>query len=99
MNLGIRDAVGLGATVAKHIQSTGTELSPAIDTNLQVLQDFAQERHGRASKQIIMTKRFTWLVGSLMNPWSIHYWFVYLLGSIPFFRRNLIWQLSGLGNR
>ncbi|KAF5366244.1 hypothetical protein D9758_005742 [Tetrapyrgos nigripes] len=95
MNLAIRDAVGLGAIVAKHIQSTDAN----INSNLQTLQDFAQERHGKALKQIAMTKRFTRLVSSLMNPWSIGYWALYVLGNIPFFRRMLVWQLSGLGNR
>ncbi|KAF5366306.1 hypothetical protein D9758_005739 [Tetrapyrgos nigripes] len=95
MNLGLRDAIGLGATVAKHIQSKDAN----NDSNLQMLQDFAKERHEKASKQIVMTKRFAWFVGSLMNPWSIPYWVVYVMGNISFFKKMLVWQLSGLGNR
>ncbi|KAF5366165.1 hypothetical protein D9758_005750 [Tetrapyrgos nigripes] len=98
MNLGIRDAVGLGAVIAKHIQST-TNANATVDTDLQMLQDFAKERYEKASRQIAMTKRFVWFVVLLMNPWSIQYWVLYMLGSIPFFKRLLIWQLSGLGNR
>ncbi|KAF5366249.1 hypothetical protein D9758_005749 [Tetrapyrgos nigripes] len=94
MNLGIRDAVGLGVVVAKHIQSADA----TIDTNLQILQDFAENRHDKASNQIAMTKRFAWFVGSLMNPWSLQYWGVYLLARLPFLKDKLVWQLSGLGN-
>ncbi|KAF5366241.1 hypothetical protein D9758_005747 [Tetrapyrgos nigripes] len=98
MNLGLRDAVGLGAVVAKHIQSlTGPDAN--TNSNLELLQGFAKERHGRASRQIAMTKRFAWFVGSLMNPWSIQYWVLYVMGKIPFFKKKLVWQLSGLGNR
>ncbi|THU93304.1 FAD/NAD(P)-binding domain-containing protein [Dendrothele bispora CBS 962.96] len=93
MNLCIRDSIGLGATLAQHIHTSN------VDDHLEVLRNFAEERHGKALKQIGMTKRFVRMVGTLMNRFSIQYWVLYLLGNIPFVKRNLTWQLSGLGNR
>ncbi|KAK7457011.1 hypothetical protein VKT23_010314 [Stygiomarasmius scandens] len=93
MNLAIRDAVGLGSVLAQQVRV------PSDLDNSVILEEFARERHNRALEQIEMTKRFMWLMANLMNPFSFSYWVIYFLGMIPFMKRKLVWQLSGLGNR
>ncbi|THU79492.1 FAD/NAD(P)-binding domain-containing protein [Dendrothele bispora CBS 962.96] len=95
MNLAIRDAIGLGSVLARLV----TNPSSDDDSGFGILEEFMKERHGRALKQIEMTKRFMWFMRALMNPFSITYWVIYFLGMIPLMKRTLAWQLSGLGNK
>ncbi|THU99665.1 FAD/NAD(P)-binding domain-containing protein, partial [Dendrothele bispora CBS 962.96] len=95
MNLAIRNAIDLGSVLARLVTTPSSD----DDSGFGILEEFMKERHGRAMKQIEMTKRFMWFMRALMNPFSITYWVIYFLGMIPLMKRTLAWQLSGLGNK
>lgn len=94
MNLGIRDAVGLGSALAIHISSTS-------DDKDKILQDYVATRRVRALSTIHLSKKVMGVMGVLGSAQllSLKYWVIRLLGMIPFVRRKIVWSLSGLGNR
>lgn len=103
MNLGLRDAVFLGSTIAAHINQS---LSPASDA---ALQEYASTRRSRALTVIRLTKmalstmgtpaaskRFWWLpvtLGTIRNA------IFRVIGKFQFVRSMVAWRLSGLGMR
>ncbi|KAK7457005.1 hypothetical protein VKT23_010308 [Stygiomarasmius scandens] len=96
MNLELRDAVGLGSVLAKHIKESKHTGSNDADG---LLRDFATDRRNRGLKQISLTKWLMYLITTMMNPYSVQYWFYYFVGMFPFMKRSLVWSMSGLGNR
>nr|AGK29882.1 FAD-binding protein [Volvariella volvacea] len=98
MNLGIRDAIGLGPAIIKDMQQQPEQLDrSARPTSLE---DYATLRHQRALTTIRLTKRilaFVKLLGS-SYLFNAQIWLVYLLGKVPLIRRQIAWQVSGLGN-
>ncbi|THU93313.1 FAD/NAD(P)-binding domain-containing protein [Dendrothele bispora CBS 962.96] len=96
MNLGLRDAIGLGAVLVKHIKASEHSRNDKTD---EILRDFAADRRSRALKQIKLTKWLMYLITTMMSPWSVQYWFFYLIGMFPFAKRQLVWSMSGLENR
>ena len=99
MNLGIRDAIGLGSALAEHIKIVpGT---PQANVQPLPLQAYGEARYKSAVKVIRLTKRIMGLVATLGTTKTIdlQYWLFRLLGSIPPVRNMMAWQVSGLGNR
>ena len=97
MNLGIRDAIGLGSALAEHVKTVpGT---PQAD--VPPLQAYGEARYKSAVKVIRLTKRIMGFVAILGTTKTIdlQYWLFRLLGSIPLVRGMMAWQVSGLGNR
>lgn len=99
MNLGIRDAIGLGSALAEHIKIVpGT---PQANVQSLPLQAYGEARYKSAVKVIRLTKRIMGFVATLGTTKTIdlQYWLFRLLGSIPPVRSMMAWQVSGLGNR
>jgi 2-polyprenyl-6-methoxyphenol hydroxylase-like FAD-dependent oxidoreductase len=99
MNLGIRDAIGLGSALAEHVKI----VPGAPQTNVQPLplQAYGEARYKSAAKVIHLTKRIMGFATTLGTTKIIdlQYWLLRLLGSIPPVRSMMAWQVSGLGNR
>ena len=97
MNLGIRDAVGLGPLFVKHMEQFPHDPSSAD----KLLEEYASTRHARALSTIRLTKRsmrFIAMLGAMSNGWARHFgWLVALFFKIPFVTRTMAWELSGLG--
>lgn len=99
MNLGIRDAIGLGSALAEHVKiAPGTPQAKAQPLPLQA---YGEARYKSAAKVIRLTKRIMGLMATLGTTKTIdfQYWLFRLLGSIPPVRNMMAWQVSGLGNR
>jgi len=99
MNLGIRDAIGLGPALAEHVKIVpGTPQANQVPMPLQA---YGEARYKSAVKVIRLTKRIMGFVTTLGTTKTIdlQYWLFRLLGSIPPVRNMMAWQVSGLGNR
>ncbi|KAF9053795.1 FAD/NAD(P)-binding domain-containing protein [Hymenopellis radicata] len=88
MNLGLRDAISL---------------APVLLQGTAPLEDWARTRRLRALTTIRMTKQIGALSNLLLskNPivsW-LTFWLFRIMNSIPLVRRQMVWNLSGLGNR
>ncbi|KAG6832411.1 hypothetical protein H0H92_002679 [Tricholoma furcatifolium] len=101
MNLGIRDAILISPVLASHATSTKDSL-PAND---RLLEECVATRHARALSTIRLTKRIMSAVSVLATANSnllldgIAAWFLKSVGAFSFVRRQIAWNLSGLGNR
>ncbi|KAG5642192.1 hypothetical protein DXG03_003430 [Asterophora parasitica] len=97
MNLGIRDAVTLGPVLATHAASD----HDSLPKNDQLLEDHVRTRKDRALSTIRLTKRIMSIANVLGSAslLGITYWLFRVVGSIPLVRRQVAWNLSGLGNR
>jgi len=97
MNLGLRDAIGLGAALAQHLKLTESKKTDAD----VVLRDYAAARHERALTTISLVKRIQKVAivtqSSVLS--TMLYYTLATLGAIPAFRRAMAWRLSGLGRR
>jgi hypothetical protein len=96
MNLGIRDAIGLGAVLAQHVK-----LSESGGDADKLIRDFAAARHERALTIIRFVKRIQ-TVGLAMQSRILSNLFYYTLATLGTFsvvRKALAWRLSGLGMR
>ncbi|KAK2462370.1 hypothetical protein APHAL10511_005676 [Amanita phalloides] len=95
MNLGLRDAVGLGVALAKHMEMYPQDPSSAD----QMLEEFATTRYARAISTIRLTKRAMGMIALLgSDGWTRHLgWVVKLLFRVPAVTRAMMWELSGLG--
>ncbi|KAL0575710.1 hypothetical protein V5O48_006270 [Marasmius crinis-equi] len=89
MNLGLRDAVGLGAIIGGHF---------GADDFDEALEKHAVERRGRAVKTIGLTNTLLAGARNIMSN-SFVYWALKTLLAIPFVQGAVVWRLSGLGNR
>ena len=99
MNLGIRDAIGLAPELQKHIELFALD-PPLAD---KVLEEYAEVRHTRALNTIRLTKRGM-SAPSLSfidsTGWAKYLvWAVKLIAGLPFVQGNMVYQMSGLGNR
>ena len=97
MNLGIRDAIGLGPLLVKHMEQFPRDSSAAD----KLLEEYASVRYERAISTIRLTKRSMRLVatfGAMANGWARYLmWLVELFFKIPFVTGAMAWELSGLG--
>ena len=96
MNLGIRDAIGLGEVLAQHLKLSDTQ-----DDADKLLRDYAASRHERALTTIRIAKRIQ--IFSLPSQSRfisrMFYFVISALGAIPAIRKAFAWRLSGLGAR
>jgi 2-polyprenyl-6-methoxyphenol hydroxylase-like FAD-dependent oxidoreductase len=103
MNLGLRDAIFLGPTIADHINQSQPPVSDAI------LQEFASARRSRALTVIRLTKSALGTMGaSAASKW---FWWLpislgrirntifRIIGKLQIVRSAIAWRLSGLGMR
>ncbi|KAK7043155.1 hypothetical protein VNI00_008509 [Paramarasmius palmivorus] len=90
MNLGIRDAIGLGAVIAEHMKGEFTE-------GIDVLEAFALSRREGALRVIKLTKVLVTAASGVMNS-TIISWGLKLASMVPAFQRTIVWNLSGLGD-
>ncbi|TFK76452.1 FAD/NAD(P)-binding domain-containing protein [Pluteus cervinus] len=91
MNLGIRDAIGLGVTLTRRVDDEKGEL-----------EEYAKQRRTRALTTIRMTKRILGIASLVSSSGvlaTLQATVLWLAGMIPYVRRMGAWQLSGLGNR
>ncbi|KAF8636453.1 hypothetical protein AX17_003269 [Amanita inopinata Kibby_2008] len=97
MNLGLRDAVGLGPAVVKHQELFSHDRKGADQT----FEEYAAMRYDRALKTIALTKRGMSIISTIGSGGLIHlfYWIIKLLARIPAVRDAFVWRASGLGNR
>ncbi|PFH54363.1 hypothetical protein AMATHDRAFT_44875 [Amanita thiersii Skay4041] len=98
MNLGLRDAIGIGEVVAKHIVLYAQDPERADD----LLETFAATRYDRALNVISLTKTaMTYISTIAVNSFTrfLLYWMVRLVAMIPAVRQGMAWRVSGLGNR
>jgi len=100
MNLGIRDAIQLGRTLAdilKREQDPATEAFAKRAYALQRLQQFSDERRRMAVQVIKMTKVMTWATGletlQAQKMRDVVWW---MLGRGSFVNNRLALRLSGL---
>jgi 2-polyprenyl-6-methoxyphenol hydroxylase-like FAD-dependent oxidoreductase len=96
MNLGLRDAIGLGPVLAAHLQEC--QQSPSVDVD-NIIQEYASTRHARAISIIRLTKRMMSSARSAGNKFTVAYWLIRLVGKISWARNMMVWRLSGLGSR
>ncbi|KAJ3877807.1 hypothetical protein F5051DRAFT_373817 [Lentinula edodes] len=102
MNLGLRDATGLGPILVEHIrQREGQSKSDfdAIDT--MALEIYAASRRMRGLDNIRLTKNMINVFNFVLKPhlfsWPI--WVLRLLSKIAIFQSRLVYRFSGLGNQ
>ncbi|KAK2462372.1 hypothetical protein APHAL10511_005678 [Amanita phalloides] len=95
MNLGVREAVGLGVVLAQHMEIYPQNPSSAD----QLLDEFATNRYARAMSTIKLTKRAIWVISLVGSDGWIRYfrWVVKLLYRLPIVKRAILWEMSGLG--
>ncbi|KAK2462374.1 hypothetical protein APHAL10511_005680 [Amanita phalloides] len=95
MNLGLRDAINLGAVLAQHIQMYPQNPSSAD----QLLEEFATTRYARAISTIRLTKRSMGMIALLASDGWKRYlgWMVKFVFRMPAVSRAVTWQMSGLG--
>jgi 2-polyprenyl-6-methoxyphenol hydroxylase-like FAD-dependent oxidoreductase len=98
MNLGLRDAVGLGEKLAEHIKF-------AVDVNdYKILERYTSERHSRAEKVIGLTKGLNRLLGTFSGGrfFNLSFYFAAFIANLPIIgtmlNRLIAWRLSGLEN-
>ena len=104
MNLGLRDAVFLGEVLTKHVHAT--EARPLSEAD-PILRDFAAMRHARALEVIRLTKVLLSIMDMDSREWvfwwlpiskeTMKNWALWVAGKVPFVRRRMAWELSGLG--
>ncbi|KAI5987455.1 FAD/NAD(P)-binding domain-containing protein [Pisolithus albus] len=105
MNLGLRDAVFLGEVLVKHIKVT--ESIPVSEAD-HILTTFVSERRTRALEVIGFTKKllsvggmketnFAWWL-PITNV-TLRDWVLWILGKVYYLRRQVVWNMSGLGRR
>ncbi|KAF8509520.1 hypothetical protein BU17DRAFT_56061 [Hysterangium stoloniferum] len=104
MNLGICDAVAAAHAISAHVKAVkangddnGSERVAAAD---EILQRYSNSRHAIGKKVVGMTKGMTAMI-NLRSGWKtvVRNLLLRLFGSLPFFRRAIVWRMSGLGNR
>jgi hypothetical protein len=99
MNLGIRDAVGLGPALGAHMILK--DMPEAQQSEVDPLKVYGEARRASALAVIRLTKRIMGTVNTLGTTRivDLQYWILRLLGSVPVVKRMIAWQVSGLGNR
>ena len=111
MNLGIRDAISLGAALATHRSVTEPVVAPSEYRRLdRPLKEWADHRRQQGLTVIALTKRMlsfamarpttTWYLGVIpVNWWMLRNFVLGIATSFSATRRAAAWRLSGLGNR
>ncbi|KAE9401494.1 FAD/NAD(P)-binding domain-containing protein [Gymnopus androsaceus JB14] len=102
MNLGLRDATGLGPILAEHIRKMAlTKEQGPHEEDTTALENYAASRRIRGLGNIKFTKDFMGIIDFVMRPhllsWPV--WALRMLSHISVFKRQVAYRLSGLGNR
>lgn len=100
MNLGIRDAIGLGPVVAQHIIAV-KGLRPSDWATRDVdrpLQEYTNARHDRAVSTIRLAKRLLSLLGRVRTKrfLALRNAVIRFIGRLPPVRRAIAWRISGM---
>ncbi|KAF9064995.1 FAD/NAD(P)-binding domain-containing protein [Rhodocollybia butyracea] len=92
MNLGLRDALGLGSVLAEHINNGNEDTTD--------LENYAASRRVRGLENIKLTKKLMGVLDFMVQPRWFNWpkWILRLLLRVPFFERQIVYRLSGLGN-
>jgi 2-polyprenyl-6-methoxyphenol hydroxylase-like FAD-dependent oxidoreductase len=100
MNLGLRDAIGLGPVLAAHLKAFQTmPAQPDLD---KPLCEYAAARHTRALEVIHLTKSLIKSASYLDSTGltsRVMITLVRFLMKFRFFQSAVAWRLSGLGAR
>ncbi|KAJ4474498.1 FAD/NAD(P)-binding domain-containing protein [Lentinula aciculospora] len=106
MNLGLRDATGLGPILAEHIRQREENGQLKWDTpndrDMDVdLESYARSRRIRGLETIRLTKNFTNTLNFVLKPRLLNWplWIFRVLSNLTLFQSRLVYRLSGLGNR
>ncbi|KAJ3725481.1 FAD/NAD-P-binding domain-containing protein [Lentinula raphanica] len=110
MNLGLRDATGLGPVLAEHIRATekiqvlqvtpvNGETEVVVDTT--ALETYAASRRDRGLNNIHFTKTFIRIVNFVLKPHFLNWplWLLIFISYFKMFERKLVYRLGGLSNR
>ncbi|KAJ3740193.1 hypothetical protein DFH05DRAFT_1510712 [Lentinula detonsa] len=109
MNLGLRDAAGLGPILAEHSirtrerqklhASDGRDADPEVDTT--ALEIYAASRRKRGLDTIRLTKNFLSVINFVLKPRLLNWplWIMTFFSHISMIKSRLVYRLSGLGNR
>ncbi|EIW60470.1 FAD/NAD-P-binding domain-containing protein [Trametes versicolor FP-101664 SS1] len=106
MNLGIRDAIKLGAVLAEYVRAAASGKPGDVEAPLR---QWAEERHGRAEtvirmvkglqKMIMIRSKTKWVLGIIpVNVVWLRNTFLRIMTSFAWFRTRGAYNLSGLGN-
>ncbi|KAG6866908.1 hypothetical protein C0991_003823 [Blastosporella zonata] len=100
MNLGIRDAIFISPALA----ACAASIDESFAENDRLLEECINIRRTRALTTIQLTKRIMSVVNILQGTANgrlidINYWVLRLVGKLSFIRRQIAWNISGLGNR
>lgn len=100
MNLGLRDATGLGPILTEHIRKR-EERQPHDEEDTTALESYAALRRMRGLGNIKLTKVMVGTTDFVMQPHLLNWpvWVLRMLSHIPVFKRQIAYRLSGLGNR
>jgi 2-polyprenyl-6-methoxyphenol hydroxylase-like FAD-dependent oxidoreductase len=100
MNLGIRDAIGLGAAIATHTKLT-ENVKPSLWATNDVdkpLREYTSERYARALSTIKLTKKLLFVLSRVRSKRFVHLrnTIIRFIGSLPMVRRAIAWRISGM---
>ena len=98
MNLGIRDAAGLGPVIAEHIKAT--EKKPLFDED-RVLRTYTEERYARATQTIHLTKKLLFVLSRVQGSRfvAVRNAIIRFVTGLPFVKRKIAMRVSGIAIR
>ncbi|KAJ3712923.1 hypothetical protein C8R42DRAFT_594142 [Lentinula raphanica] len=108
MNLGLRDAAGLGPILAEHIRVTEKiHATTTIDGQAEFVADttaletYAASRRERGLNNIQLTKRLMRIVGFVMKPHLFNWplWLLLFFSHVRMIKSVLVYRLGGFSNR
>ncbi|KAJ3828191.1 FAD/NAD(P)-binding domain-containing protein [Lentinula raphanica] len=104
MNLGLRDATGLGPVLAQHIRATEKiQVTPVdeIIVDTTALESYAASRRERGLNNIHFTKTFIRIVNFVLKPHFLNWplWLLIFISYFKMFERKLVYRLGGLSNQ
>ncbi|KAJ3819872.1 FAD/NAD(P)-binding domain-containing protein [Lentinula raphanica] len=108
MNLGLRDAAGLGPILAEHIRATeNIRVTTSVDGQTELvadttaLENYAASRRERGLNNIQLTKRLMRIVGFVMKPHLFNWplWLLSFFSHVRMIKSVLVYRLGGFSNR
>jgi 2-polyprenyl-6-methoxyphenol hydroxylase-like FAD-dependent oxidoreductase len=95
MNLGIRDAVGLGPVIEQHIKIM--EQKSPFDED-RVLREYANQRYEKATQTIQLTKKLLYVLNNVRSTKlvGLRNTIIRFIMSLTFVRRKVAMRISGL---
>ncbi|KAJ3836384.1 FAD/NAD(P)-binding domain-containing protein [Lentinula raphanica] len=106
MNLGLRDATGLGPVLAEHIRATEKIQVKPVDSDEVIvdttaLESYAASRRERGLNNIHFTKTFIRIVNFVLKPHFLNWplWLLFFFSYFKMLESILVYRLGGLSNR